>query len=207
MDLCSASVAMYCQESKNWLRMSLSECSHDASNYRGELLGAVLSLLILRAASSYTPSSPTQPLTTLYCDNCGVISHGNSSLVSLSEKQSHADLIRLVKHLSATNTSRSAWVWVEGHAVERKGWANCSLAERMNAHAERLAKDSLLHALAGGHIMHGDFPLEPVRLRVSGERVSCSPHQALEWAWGYNTACALYAEKGIIRAEDFPLVW
>ena len=207
VDLCSAGVVIYCRDSKNWLRLSLSECSHYASNYRGELLGAVLSLLILRAASSSLPLPSSQLVTTLFCDNRGVISHCNSSLVSLSEKQTQADLIRLAKHLSATNPSRTTWRWVEGHAVERKGWDNCSLSERLNAHADRLAKDSLLRAISGGHIMEGDFPLEPVLLKVSGERVSCSPRQALEWSWGYITARSLYAAKGIIRAEDFPLVW
>jgi hypothetical protein len=139
------------------------ECSHDASNYRGELLGAVLSLLILRAATSYSPPPLLQ--STLYCDNRGVISYSNSPLVALLEKQLQADLIRLVKHLSATNHCRLTWVWVEGHAVERKGWDNCTLPERLNDHAEKLVKDSLLLAMAGGPIMDGDFPLEPVRSR------------------------------------------
>jgi hypothetical protein len=60
--------------------------------------------------------------------------------------------------------------------------------------------------------MDGDFPLEPVRLKVSGERVSCSPRQALEWDWGYSTARTLYAEKGNVenrvknQGENFPLI-
>jgi hypothetical protein len=165
----------------------------------------MLSLLILQAATSYSPPPLLQ--STLYCDNRGVISHSNSPLVALLEKQSQADLIRLAKHLSATNHCCSKWVWVEGHAVKRKGWDNCTLPEHLNDHADKLAKDSLLLAMAGSPIIDGDFPLEPVRLKMSGERVSGSPRQALEWDWGYRTARTLYAKKGIIHAKDFPLVW
>jgi hypothetical protein len=183
VDLCSAGVVIFCRSSRNWLKVSVVECSHDASNYRGELLGAVLSLLILQAAT--TASEAPSSLPTLYCDNRGVIFHCNSQLVALSEKQKHANLIRLVKHLSATNKCRSTWVWVEGHAVERKGWENCTLPGRLNDKADRLAKDALLSDISGGPIMTSDYPFELVRLRLSGERVCGSPPQALEWDWGY----------------------
>jgi hypothetical protein len=203
VDLCSEDVVMYCKTSKKWLRLSLVECLHDASNYHGELLGAVLAVLILQAATSYTPMPP--PQTTLYCDNWGVNSHGNLLLVALSKKQQQADLIQLVKHLLAMNNCRSSWVW-EGHAVKRKGRENCSLCELLNNQANGLASEALLSAM-GGPIMVGDFPFEPVRLKLSGERVCGSPCQALEWDWGYGVAQSLYLEKGIILAEDFHLVW
>jgi hypothetical protein len=125
----------------------------------------------------------------------------------MSEKQKHANLILLVKHLLATNECRSTWVWVEGHAVERKGWDDCTLPECLNHKADRLAKDALLSAISRGPIMEGNFPFELVRLWLSGERVCRSPRQALEWDRGYKTARMLYADKGIIRGEDFDLIW
>jgi hypothetical protein len=173
MTLSSAGIIVYCKNTKQWLRVLVTERSNAASNYRGELLGAVLALLILRAATS-TMTTP-YPQTTLQCNNKGVIGHSNSPLRSLPEKQQQADMIRLVKHLASTNKCRAVWEWVEGHAVKSKGWEYCSLPEQLNHQADLLAKAALVSGLEGGLIMEGDFPFEPVRLKLSGNRGSGSP--------------------------------
>jgi hypothetical protein len=80
-NLCSAGVVIFCQQSRQWLKVSIAERSDAASNYHGELLDAVISLLILSAAS--VGIVPLIPTTVLYCDNRGVISHSNSSLTAL----------------------------------------------------------------------------------------------------------------------------
>jgi hypothetical protein len=98
--LCSAGVVILCTATKQWLKASLAERSLCASNYRGELLGALMALFILQAASSHLP--PTTTTVVLHCDNKGVNSHGNSKLRSLPEKQRQADLIRHIKHISHT---------------------------------------------------------------------------------------------------------
>ncbi len=155
--LCSAGVIFYCRRTKLWLKVSITERSDAASNYWGKFLGVVLALLILRAASEGL-GAPI-PCVFLHCNNNEVISHGNSPLTALSEKQRQADLIRLTKFLSASNNCKPQWEWVEGHAVERKGWSNCTLPERLNHQADKLAKQSLLSAMDGGSTMEGDFSL------------------------------------------------
>jgi hypothetical protein len=102
--LSSAGIIIYYKNTKQWLRVLVTEHSNAASNYRGELLGAVLALLILQAATSMMTTP--YPWTTLHCDNKRVIRHSNSPLRSLPEKQQQADLIRLVKHLACTNKCR-----------------------------------------------------------------------------------------------------
>ncbi len=124
-ELCSVGVVIFCSASKNWLKASVTKRLAVASNYCGDLLGAVIALLILQAAS--VTLELHLPSVMLHCDNCGVISHGNLPLVSLSEKQRQADLIRYMKHLASTQ--RPIWEWVKGHAVERKGWRWCSIPE------------------------------------------------------------------------------
>jgi hypothetical protein len=149
----------------------------------------------------------TYPQQVLLCDNCEVISHGISPLQSLLEKQKQADLIRLMKLLSSTNKCRTRWDWVEGHAVKQKGWCNSTLPEWLNHQSDILAKDALISAIAGGSLMKGDFPFEPIRFKLSGKRVCSSPRLSLEKDWGYRTARALFAEKDIIWTEDFHLIW
>jgi hypothetical protein len=205
VDMCLAGVVMYCQESKNWLKVAVVKHSNKASNHQGELLGAVMSLLILRAASSML--YVLYPLSTLFCDNRGVILHSNSLQVSLLEKQVQADLIQLIKHLSSTNNCQSMWEWVEGHAVEQKGWHNCTLSEHLNHQANILAKGSLLAGLHGTRVIEGDFPFAPVHFKLSDVRVCGSPRLALEADWGYHTAKSLFDKKGLVRAANFHLLW
>jgi hypothetical protein len=114
---------------------------------------------------------------------------------------------RYTQHLASTQWQRPIWEWVEGHAVESKGWRRCSIPEQMNDQADKLAKLALLQAISGGDMISGDFPFELVNVKVSGERVGGFPCQALEASWGYCAAQSLFSEKIIIRQEDFHLVW
>jgi hypothetical protein len=155
---CLAGVIMYCSTSKKWLRSSIVECSNAASNYRVELFGSVMALLILRAATE--KSCRPYPLQTLYCDNRGVIQHSNTPRIALTEKQKQANLIRLIKRLSSSNKCTTKWEWVEGHSVERKGWRNCSKSERLNHQADKVAKNALISGLSGGSTKEGDFPFK-----------------------------------------------
>jgi hypothetical protein len=70
-----------------------------------------------------------------------------------------------------------------------------------------LAKDSLLAGLHGVPLIDGDVPFAPVLVKVSGIRVCSSPWRALEVDWGYPMAKSLFDKKGIVRAENFHLVW
>jgi hypothetical protein len=136
--VCLAGVIMYCRGTKQWLKASVAERSNDASNHQGKLLGAAMALLILRAAS--VTLVPLLPNIVLHCDKHGVISHNNSPLTSLPKKQQQSDLIRLIKYLVGTNICRTSWEWVEGHAVERKGWRRPKLPKHLNDQANKLAK-------------------------------------------------------------------
>jgi hypothetical protein len=114
-DLCLAGVTIFCSSSRQWLKLSVAELSDTTSNYCGQLLGAVIALLILCAALEGLPQP--HPHATLLCNNQGILSHGNSHLMALLEKQKQVDIICLVKFLSGSNNCRAPWEWVEGHAV------------------------------------------------------------------------------------------
>jgi hypothetical protein len=112
-------VIIFCSSTRQWLKSSVAELSDTASNYGRELLRAVIALLILHAAYKGLP----QPLphATLFCNNWGIHSHGNSHLTAIPEKQKQADIICLVKFLCSSSNCRATWEWVEGHTVKQKG--------------------------------------------------------------------------------------
>jgi hypothetical protein len=91
--------------------------------------------------------------------------------------------------------------------VEQKGWRNSTLPKRLNHQSDILAKDALISVIAGGLLMKGDFPFEPIRFKLSGKCVCSSPRLSLEKDWGYRTVRALFAEKDIIRTDNFHPVW
>ncbi len=147
------------------------------------------------------------PLVVLYCNNWGVLSHGNNPLPSLLQKQKQVDLIQLIKFISGTNNGKVGWEWVEGHAVESRGWACCTLPERLNDQADRLAKCALISAIAGRAVIGGDLLFEVVKLSLSSRKVSSSIRKVLNVDWGYRAVEDLFEEKGIIRRQDFHLIW
>jgi hypothetical protein len=132
-------------------------------------LGIAVALLILYATSV---SLGTPLLTTaVHCNNCGVISHSNSPLSALPKKQKQANLIQLIKYLGGSNRCRTSWERVKRHAVERKGRRQSLLPEHPNDQVDKLAKWALIHAIAGRHVMTGDFPFEVVKFKLLGQRV------------------------------------
>ena len=144
---------------------------------------------------------------TFYCDNRGVLNHGNVPTSSLCEKQAQADLLRYLKQLVRENPFQSSFEWVEGHAVERKGWAACDLTERLNDKADRLAKKALLAGYASDEYIHPDLPFEQVRIKTGGTKVTGSIQKAVDKHYGHKIAQQFYDAQHIISSPDFNLVW
>ncbi len=91
--MCSAGVVLFCNTSKKWLKASVAERLEVASNYWGELLGALNSLLLLRAAS-VTLDLPIQTVV-LHCNNHGVINHGNSPCLRSRGRQTSSGILNI----------------------------------------------------------------------------------------------------------------
>jgi hypothetical protein len=136
-----------------------------------------------------------------------VIAHGNSLPRGLPDKQAQSDLIHLLKSLVSSNGVSTHSKWVEGHAVENRGWHQCTLAKKMNYYADELAKLALQSAISGGNIISGNYPPKPISVLISGMRVTGSPCLALEKHWGYKIARDLYSDKQIVYETNFHLVW
>ncbi len=108
---------------------------------------------------------------------------------------------------AALQKKASASVLVEGHAVESRGWHQCTLAKILNYYANKLAKLALQSAISGGNIISGNYPLEPISGLTSGMRVTRLPCLALEKNWGCKIAQDLYSNKQIVHETDSHLVW
>ena len=136
-DVCSTAVWVRCRVTKKQMFVSFAEKSSHASSYRSEILGAIAAQLILRAATR-NAAAQYQVVPT-YCDNKGVLNHGNQAEKELKEKQAQFNVLHVMKTLIADSPVTSDFHWVEGHSVEKKGLSNCTHPEIMNDLVDKLA--------------------------------------------------------------------
>ena len=154
-EICSAAIMVYCTATGLSAKGAIVERTQDADNYRGEILGAMLLQLVLRAASQ-DRSAQYQPVV-IHCDNKGVVNHGNSPGRALGEKQSQADVLRCLKNYVAYNPFESVYKWVPSHQDKHKQWKDCSLMEQINIIVDRLAKKALIAAFMSGKYISSAF--------------------------------------------------
>ena len=79
---CLAGVLMICTKSTNQGHIAFCEHtdSKTASNYRGEIIGGVIATLLLWALSRCASPPSSNASISIYCDNLGVVCHGNDFL-------------------------------------------------------------------------------------------------------------------------------
>ncbi len=96
-DISSAATMIYCSITRYRCKCTWAEGSTSAGSYRGEILGRIMTQLILNAASfSY---EGTIPPVVVDCDNNGVVSHGNAPHLSLPTNQPQANVLQVFKYL------------------------------------------------------------------------------------------------------------
>ena len=74
-EVCSAAVIICDKKSGEWLSCVIAEKFSSADNYRGEILGGVMALLLIKAATTGRVE-PDHPLN-CHCDNMGVVKHAH----------------------------------------------------------------------------------------------------------------------------------
>eukprot|EP00956_Cyclotella_meneghiniana_P012259 scaffold17423_cov52-Cyclotella_meneghiniana.AAC.3 len=145
------------------MRGCLVDKSHQADNYRGEFLGALGPLLLLRAAFMANPQLDcSHARLELYCDNKGVVTHGNQPNVVLKADQVQADLIRLMKTYTRLIPAQLQWIHVmHGHLDTNTPFAQLTIIQQLNVRCNQLARWYLVRA-----IMTGDYFFPPSPMKI-----------------------------------------
>jgi hypothetical protein len=139
----SAAVMIYCKTTKKVCKCTIVEKSQSTGSYRGEILGGVVTQLILCAAVQGRMGP--YPLTFEDCDNDGVVKHGNTPTRPLSSNQSNTDILRIMKQMILEHPFHLKFLYVTSHSDDTKKWKECSLKERINIKVDHLAKKSTPH--------------------------------------------------------------
>ena len=202
---CSAATFIFCTDSKQSCKATVAERSNRADNYRAELLGGILTQLILRAASALP--FDTHVLQTVCCDNRGVVGHGNSASTGLRSKQAQADTLRTLKQLILTANYDTDYVWVPAHQDDTKRRKDLTLRERMNVRVDSLAKQALLASIVSRTFINNNFPLESIRISIGDTKITDDVPRRIEDHWGRKVAKELYNKKHIIDKSCFEDAW
>jgi hypothetical protein len=203
--LCSAGIVLLCTQTCQIGTIKLCEktCPDTASNYRGELIGGMITSHILQVASLYSSSTN---VIHIFCDNMGVIHHASHPDSSISSKQSQADvLLAFTKNLS---TSRLKWQYhhIYSHMDDTSEFKNLSLPEQLNVMADKLAQEALLEAMETSRFCKPLYPNEHLRIFIDDKKATTSIKTSLYNAWGRHTARKLYDQKNILSATLFDTV-
>ncbi len=126
----SAAILIYCKTTKKVCKCTIAEQSQSAGSYRGEILGGVVTQLILRAAVQVRMGP--YPLTIEDCNNDGVVKHGNTPFRPLLSTQLNADVLRIMERMILDHPFRLKFLYVASHSNDIKKWEECSLKERIN---------------------------------------------------------------------------
>ena len=204
--ICSAAIVLLCTLTGKMGHIKLCERSKvcTASNYRGELLGAVVTSHVIKMLR--TKHHNSESMVRIYCDNMGVVQHTKRLGTTLNAKQPHADIV-----LAVTNNLRDTAVnWsyehVHGHLDDNSAFENLTIPQQLNVIADALAKEALHEAIRTNKFTESIYPGEQMTIRVGGQKVTSSIKETLYRTWGQKIARRLFAEKQLIPWKFFDLV-
>jgi hypothetical protein len=168
--LCSATVLIYCKLIRSSCKCTIAEKSPSAGSYRGEILGTILTQLILHAAVQ----GRMGPYSVIIedCDNDGVVKHGNAPFQTLSLTQTQSDVLVVMKKFITKQPFRLKFMYVASHCDDTKPWSECTLKERMNIKVNSLAKLTLICAHATNEYFDSRFPDEDFCIFVADKKVT-----------------------------------
>ena len=203
----SCAFCIVCTESFRCISCAWVERSSCASNYRGELLGALGYLLILKAVfpddRDYIIDVSTLPTSDAYCDNMGVVKHGRLPMKPLSEKQVQSDILGHIKYLLRVLPARTRFNHVRAHMRRVLAVKDMTLEQVLNEEMDIKAGETLVDAVRDGDYITTFFPHERITMKCGDKRVTASATEAIyDWE-GQQTAMALFEEKNIVSKDLF----
>jgi hypothetical protein len=176
---CSGAFILHCTATGKEIKGCFCDDSPNGDNYRGELLGGLGSLLLLKAAFLTSAATGMDQATiqlasqSLYYENKGVISHGNDLTATLRSEQPQVDLIQLLKSYTRDLPCKITWIHVKGHTDDQIPFEELSLPQQVNVSCDEIAKIKLIDAIADGSLIDLVFPY----LKISPFR-SATPKSA-----------------------------
>ena len=207
----SCGFRLVCRRTKKRAQCGWTDEHSRAGCYRGEILGAIGCLLLLKAGTSRLCARddvdfPTLPLLRYLCDNKGVVYHGNDPDRKFSVKQSHIDLLLLLRWLVRDLPIRIKFEYVQSHMDDAIPYQSLSFEQQHNVDMDNLAKDVLKRGIRTGNVINSLLPFMYMLATDGKESIAGSPVTTLYHKEGDRTGRQLFAQKNILTDSQFTLV-
>ena len=137
------------------------EKERHASDYSGELLGAICVLLLLKAE---TRRQQAHACCKGYCDNLGVIFYCKNAEKQLKLGQCLDDLIRVCKAILKDLPMNVHFSHVRSHADKNIPYEHLTLAQRLKVDVDDMAQTRLITSMTTQGFIENHFPYEIVRV-------------------------------------------
>ena len=98
----------------------------------------------------------------VYCDNSGVVRHGNDSLRLLPEKQSQTDVLSAFRDILNSLPTQIHYHHVYSHLDDKVSFSSLIIPQQLNVMADSLAKTALRQGVKGSCKIRPLSPLEQV---------------------------------------------
>ena len=202
---------LICRRSKKRVQCGWVDEHSLAGCYRGELLGAIGVLLLLKAGTSRligreNVDLPSIPLLRYLCDNKGVDFHGNDPDRKLMEQQTHIDLLLLIRWLVRDSPLRIRFEYIESHMNDIIPYDDLSFEQKQNVDMDSLAKGVLKRGIRTGTVIDPVFPFMYLLITDGSESIASSTISTLYLKEGERTARQLYSDKNILTGPQFDKV-
>ena len=207
----SCGFRLICRRSKKRVQCGWVDEHSLAGCYRGELLGAIGVLLLLKAGTSRligreNVDLPSIPLLRYLCDNKGVDFHGNDPDRKLMEQQTHIDLLLLIRWLVRDSPLNIRFEYIESHMNDIIPYDDLSLEQQQNVDMDSLAKGVLKRGIRTGTVIDPVFPFMYLLTTDGSESIASSTISTLYLKEGERTARQLYSDKNILTGPQFDKV-
>ena len=209
---CSGAFTLVFTKTGKEAQCSWADLKKLSDNYRGELLGTIGFLLVIRAVLSNVANrervlQAEPPIVAQVWNDCkGVLFRGNNPKEDLTNDQAHADLICVLRRLVLELPIKVKFNHVRGHLDEHFDRTDLTIEENLNVEMDELAKRTLRRAIKHNSYIKCSFPTETLQIFVDGEKVIRSPTEALEDSVSQRAAISYYHDKNKISRDDFELV-
>jgi hypothetical protein len=180
--ICSAAVMIRCGTLDHTCKCIIAEYLESASSYRGKILGAIITQLILGAAVAGWMGP--YPIIIEDCNNNSVILHGNKHYRPLPVLQKQSNVLQVMKHLINCQPFVVKFQYVQSHLDIILEWGECTIKELINIKVDNLAKLALLHTHAPNKFFNGLYPLDDFCIYMDGRKVTGPIKPSLEAHWG-----------------------
>jgi hypothetical protein len=204
---CSAATILLCRIPGQIAKVTCETTDSDtALNYRGELIGGVMATLLLHGLAKFS-NNKSQHTHDIYCDNLGVISHGNNYLRSLPEHQVQQDVLILLQWNILMLPSKFRYQYVYRHVDNNAAFSDLTLPHQLNVMADSNAKQALLTDIARPTKQESfNFPMELVRIQISSKKITSSIRSEIYHFWGAKVAHNLLQWQHISNMHHFHLI-